>query len=128
MFVNGIQGVSMRLNRRALTKTLVASGLGLVALSAEAKEEAVLTQSIELLRKAMVAKDKSEFDQLCADELTYGHSSGKIDNKAEFITGAISPRWRWKLLELAPVSTRVVGDIGIARVTMTGAYEVEGGK
>ena len=120
--------VPVNINRRTLAKILGASGLGLVALSVEAREETVLTQSIEALRRAMVAKDKSEFEKLCADELTYGHSSGKIDNKAEFITGAISPRWRWNSLEFAPVSTRVVGDFGIARVTMSGTYEVEGGK
>jgi hypothetical protein len=116
------------INRRTLTKILFASSLTLMAVSAEAGEEALLTQSIEALRKAMLAKDKGEFEKLCADELTYGHSSGKTENKAEFITGAISPKWHWKSLEFVPATMKVVGDIGIARVTMNGVYEVEGGK
>lgn len=47
----------------------------------------------------MLAKDKTQFNALCADELTYGHSSGKVESKAEFILGAISPKWHWNTLE-----------------------------
>lgn len=82
----------MTINRRTLVEILFASSLTLVAVSAEAGEEALLTQSLEALRNAMLTEDKGEFERLCADELTYGHSSGKTDNKAEFITGAASPK------------------------------------
>ncbi len=118
----------MTLDRRALVKILCASGLTVLAASAEAGDDAALTQSIEALRKTMLAKDKSQFEMLCADELTYGHSSGKLESKAEFITGATSPKWHWKSLEFVQPSTKVVGDTGIARVIMTGVYEIEGGK
>jgi hypothetical protein len=54
----------------------------------------------------MLAKDKIQFDALCAEELTYGHSSGKVENEAEFVFGAISPKWHWNTLEFAQLSTK----------------------
>jgi hypothetical protein len=117
----------MTFDRRALLKVACASGLTALAASVEAADDGTLVQSIEALRKAMMAKDKGQFEILCADELTYGHSSGKLESKAEFITGATSPKWHWKSLEFVQPSTKLVGDAGIARSIMTGAYEIEGG-
>jgi hypothetical protein len=117
----------MTLDRRALLKIACASGVTTLAAPVKAAGDGTLVQSIEALRKAMLAKDKGQFELLCADELTYGHSSGKLESKAEFITGATSPKWHWKSLEFVQTSTKLVGDAGIARAIMTGAYEIEGG-
>jgi len=117
----------MTLARRALLKMACASGLIAVGAPVEAADDGTLVQSIEALRKAMLVKDKEQFELLCADALTYGHSSGKTESKAEFITGATSSKWHWKSLEFVQPSTRIVGDAGIVRSIMTGAYEIEGG-
>jgi hypothetical protein len=117
----------MTLDRRALLRIACASGLTALVAPVEAADDGTLGEPIEALRKAMLSKDKGQFEMLCADELTYGHSSGKLETKAEFITGATSPKWHWKSLEFLQLSTKLVGDAGIARSIMTGAYEIEGG-
>ena len=117
----------MTFDRRALLKIACASGLTALAAPVEAADDGTLVQSIEALRKAMLAKDKGQFEILCADELSYGHSSGKLESKAEFIRGATSPKWHWRSLEFVQPSTKLVGDAGIARSIMSGAYEIEGG-
>ena len=117
----------MTLDRRVLLKVACASGLTALVAPVEAADDETLVESIEAFRRAMLAKDKGQFEILCADELTHGHSSGKLETKAEFITGATSSKWHWKSLEFVQQRTKLVGDTGIARSIMTGAYEIEGG-
>jgi len=52
-----------------------------------------IESSIEALNKAMVSQDKSVLDNLTAEDLSYGHSTGLVENKSEFekavLTGAV---------------------------------------
>ena len=52
--------------------------------------EKEIESSIENLNKAMISPDKSVLDKLTAEELSYGHSTGVIQNKAEFIKDVVS--------------------------------------
>jgi hypothetical protein len=52
---------------------------------AESADEAAVAQAIEALRKAFFGQDKTQLEALCADELSYGHSDGRVENKAQFI-------------------------------------------
>jgi ketosteroid isomerase-like protein len=120
----------MKLSRRTLAITLGVSGLTAVATatSAETEDDAALIQSVEALRKTMMAKDKNQFELLCADELTYGHSSGQVQGKPDFIAGATNPKWHWNSLEFVKLSTKSIGDIGIARMNLVGVFENAEGK
>ena len=71
----------------------------------------------------MLAKDKAQFEVLCADDLTYGHFSGKIENKLEFIASATNPNWHWNTLHFVQTNINMSGDIGIGRAVLTGVYE-----
>ena len=115
----------MEFARRALILFCASTMIGTVV---EAAEDADLAQLVESLRTAMETKNKAQLEVLCHDQLSYGHSSGKIDDKAGFIAGAVSPKWRWLSLDFLNSSTKVTGDLAISRVTLTGVYEVEGGK
>ena len=44
----------------------------------------------EALRKAMINPSKEQFESLLDDSLSYGHSGGHIDRKAEFIDKLIT--------------------------------------
>jgi hypothetical protein len=123
-------GIAMTFSRRTLATLLALSGLSVLTTTASAGAEgnAAITEAIEALRQAMLAKDKAQFELLCAEELTYGHSSGKIENKGEFITGATNPKWHWNAVDFGQTNTKITGDIGVARAVLTGVYEVDGGK
>jgi ketosteroid isomerase-like protein len=47
-------------------------------------------KSIESLNKAMIFQDKNLLEKLTADALSYGHSTGLIENKKQFINNVIS--------------------------------------
>src|SRR6266851_7051892 len=78
---------AMNIDRRQLILPALAFGLLSVAgvsmipaLAASADEEAV-AKNVEAFRAAQVAADAKAFDTLCAPELSYSHSSGKVEDK-----------------------------------------------
>jgi hypothetical protein len=119
----------MTFNRRHLAfasaGALCAAAFGHQA-AAESGADAGLAQAVESFRKAMLAADKSAFETLCADQLSYGHSSGKLESKSVFITNATNGKSRWKSLNFGNETNMAVGDIGISRFILTGETESEG--
>ncbi|RVU01281.1 nuclear transport factor 2 family protein [Mucilaginibacter limnophilus] len=49
-----------------------------------------IEKAVEVLRKAMITSDEASFNKLASDKLTYGHSGGKMQNKAQFIESFVS--------------------------------------
>ena len=60
--------------------------------AAESADEAAVDKAIEALRKALLEKDKARLELLSADQLSYGHSSGKVQTKAEFVDGVMTSK------------------------------------
>jgi hypothetical protein len=89
-------------------------------------DEAAVGQAVEAFRNAMLKADRSQFEALTADQLSYGHSSGRVENKAQFINGATSGQSRWKFITLTDQNTQIVGDTAIVRCTFTGESERDG--
>ena len=103
----------------------VVAGLG-SEVGAQAGDEAAVAQAVEVFRKAMLAKDRGQFEVLCSDQLSYGHSAGRIETKSQFIDAAVSGRSVWKFITLSDQTTQIVGNNGIARHILTGETESEG--
>ena len=99
----------MEFTRRAL---ILFCASALTSTPSKAAEGADPVQLVESLRAAMQTKDKVQLEMLCHDQLSYGHSSGKVDDKSGFIAGAISPKWRWISLDFLDPSTKIAGDLG----------------
>jgi hypothetical protein len=109
----------------AAVMTATALNLGR-AFAAASKQDAEVTQAVEAFRKAMLAADRKQFDALCADGMSYGHSSGRVQNKAEFIEEATSGKSTWKSITFSDETVSAVGPNGIARITFTGQSESQG--
>ena len=99
----------MRMSRRAIAAFGFGSATMLAAAQvfrpALADDERTPTEAVEAFRKAMIASDHAAFDALCAAQLSYGHSTGKIQTKEEFIADATSGKAKWKALEFATRET-----------------------
>jgi len=89
-------------------------------------DEAALTQAIEALRKATLAQDKAKLDQLAAAELSYGHSSAVVQNKAEFIDGVMTRKATVKSINFPDLKIAVAGDAAIARHIYESESETDG--
>jgi hypothetical protein len=96
-----------------------AAALGASALLGEgaafAADDPALAQAVEELRKALFAADKAKLTALTADQLTYGHSSGVVQDKPTFIDGVVNRKYTAKSLEFPELKTFVAGDAGVTR-------------
>jgi ketosteroid isomerase-like protein len=111
----------------AVTTALATTVLGLVPGLAATSDEAAVSAAVEAFRAAMVAKDRKALTELTASTLSYGHSSGKIQDKAVFIEGAMDPKSTWKSITLSDQTVQVAGTNAISRFTFTGQND-SGGK
>ena len=87
---------------------------------AQTNEVNAVSAAVEALRKAMVAADKSALEKLSASELSYGHSSGRIENRAEFIEALTSDQSGFSAIDLSDQTVIVVDKIGIVRHVFAG--------
>ncbi|HEX6190823.1 MAG TPA: nuclear transport factor 2 family protein [Chitinophagaceae bacterium] len=83
--------------------------------------------AVEQLRKAMIDGDKEMLEKLAHDQLTYGHSSGQIDNKKEFVEKIASGKSDFVTIELSEENVIVEGNTAIVRHTLK-ATTNDGGK
>jgi ketosteroid isomerase-like protein len=75
---------------------------------------------------AMVAADLAALDELCADELSYTHSSGVRDTKAEYFAKISSRYYVYHRIEHPVERVEVVGDSAIVVGRMTADIDVDG--
>jgi ketosteroid isomerase-like protein len=121
----------MNIDRRELILPALALGLigavpGLLsavpAFAALADEEAV-AKNVQAFRAAQAAADAKALDALCAAELSYSHSSGKVEDKPTFIANATDGKSKYLSLEYQDPSIRVVGPAAIVRFHWVGEQE-----
>jgi len=89
-------------------------------------KEGAVSAAVEALRKAMIAGDRSALDRISAAELSYGHSSGRLENKAEFIEALASGKSGFSAIELEGQKINVVDTIALVRHTFHGTRRKEG--
>ena len=70
---------------------------------AQSSDETAVAQAVEAFRNAMLKADWGQFEALTADQLSYGHSAGRVENKAQFIDAATSGRSAWRFEGVAKV-------------------------
>src|SRR5689334_15990845 len=107
----------MTINRRDLAlSTLAVSALALTTpvLAASADDEAV-AKKVEAFRLAQIAADPKALGALCWDDLSYSHSSGKVEDKATFIANATDGKSKFLSIEYKDPTIKVVGPSAIVR-------------
>jgi ketosteroid isomerase-like protein len=119
----------MNISRRHLARPLPVLGLvaiglpGVKAAQALLADEEAVVKRVEAFRSAQVAADAKAFDGLCAAELSYSHSDGRVEDKATFIKNATAGKSKFLSLEYKDPSIRVVGDVAIVRFHWLGESE-----
>ncbi len=94
---------------------------------AQSKEYKAVTEAVEKLRLAMISGEKAALENIAADSLSYGHSGGNVQNKAEFVDGIASGRSDFVTIDLSDQTISIVKDIAIVRHVLTAATN-DGGK
>lgn len=73
----------------------------------------------EKLRVAMIDPTPATLGAVVADDLSYGHSGGKVDTKASFISDLMDGKSDFVTLVITDQTIKVVGDTAIVRHTLT---------
>jgi ketosteroid isomerase-like protein len=119
----------MRVTRRHLA---AAGALALAAASlpvivhAESADEAAVSKAIDDLNKAMLAADRARLEALVAEQLSYGHSGGRIETKKEFVDVVAGKKTTYKSITITDPKVSVVGNNAIARHTYAVEFESDG--
>jgi len=93
---------------------------------AQSADEAAVAKAVEALRKATLDQEKAQLEELCAEELSYGHSGGRVENKAQFINGVMTRKGTLKSLALSDHTIAIVGNNAIARHKWASESEADG--
>jgi uncharacterized protein (TIGR02246 family) len=96
--------------------------LGQAAPAASATEDAVRAADAARI-KAFIAADRTALGSLLGEDLTYTHSSGKLDGKAAIIDAITSGKTQYHSMTPEDVVVRLYGDVailtGLAAVNVT---------
>ena len=110
----------MSITRRhlAMAGAFALGGVGLwrhaSAVAASADEEAV-AQAVEALRKAVLVQEKSQWEALCAEQLSDGHADGNVENKTQCIEGVMTSKAIITSIIVSDHAITIVGNDAIAR-------------
>jgi ketosteroid isomerase-like protein len=93
---------------------------------AQSGDEAAVKHAVEEMRSAYLKKDKAQLDAMTAPQLSYSHSDGRIQDKAEFIKGVMDRKADVKSLEYPDLTIHITGDVAIVRHLWVSESELEG--
>ena len=86
-----------------------------ICIHAQSKDETAVGSAVETLRKAMIDGDRAALESIAADQLSYGHSGGHIDDKKEFVEKIASGKSDFVTIELLDQTVSVSGKTAIVR-------------
>ena len=121
----------MELSRRdlalagALAVAFGATSLVGPALAESGDEEAV-KKAVADMRTAYLKQDKAALESMTAPQLTYSHSDGRIEDRAQFIKGVMDRKATVKSLEYPELTVAVAGDTAIVRHLWVSESELDG--
>jgi len=79
-------------------------------------QEKEVADAIEVLKKGIVEADKNILEDIAAPELVYGHSNGKVQNKAEFIEEIVSMKpIDYVKVEITDQTIKIAGNTAVVR-------------
>ena len=118
----------MQIDRRKFALPALALGL-LTALPAFAgADEDMILKNVETFRAGQAAGKADAIAPLLADDLSYSHSSGAVDDKAKLLSGISTANYKWTTLEYKNPTVKVVGPAAIVRFNFVGEQEFTDGK
>jgi hypothetical protein len=82
---------------------------------AQTKDEKAIAEAVETLRNAMINADAVILDKIIAEELSYGHSGGNIENKKEFVESLTSGKSDFITMDLTAQTIKVVDKTALVR-------------
>jgi hypothetical protein len=100
--------------------------LGLAQNNSKSKEETDVAACVETFRKAMIDADGNKLKELTSKGLSYGHSSGVVQNQAVFIEKIVNGESDFVTIDFQNQTIEIVDDVAIVRHNLA-AHTKDGG-
>ena len=88
-------------------------------------EREVLTAMADW-KQAMLQRDRAGLEKLYAPDLTYSHSTGRVETKAEAIEASVNGKTQVKSIQLANMTVRGYGNTALVKGNVTLQTSVDG--
>src|SRR6187431_980111 len=75
----------------------------------------IVEKTVDRLNKALLNKDKTELEQICAEGLSYGHSTGVIQDKKAFIDDVVNGPLTFLSIQVEDQTIGFYDDLSIVR-------------
>ena len=99
--------------------TLAGCAASAPAASHAASAEQAVAAAAERLRLAMIDPTPAALAPLVADDLSYGHSGGRVDTKDSFIGDLVAGKSDFVTITITDQTIKVVGHTAMVRHTLT---------
>jgi ketosteroid isomerase-like protein len=93
---------------------------------AQSADGATVKNAVEELRIAWLKQDKAKIETLTAEQLSYSHSDGRLEDKTKFINGVMTRKFTVKSLEWPELTVQVVGNNAVVRHLWVAESELDG--
>jgi hypothetical protein len=114
----------MIIDRRQLALPALAAGLlGFVPAAFAASDQETVAANVDAFRKAQIAQDPKVLEGLCASDLSYSHSDGRVEDKATFVANATNGKSKVIKIEYQDPTIKIVGPNAIVRFHWVGEAE-----
>ncbi|MBG9375108.1 nuclear transport factor 2 family protein [Panacibacter sp. DH6] len=111
-----------------MKKLLLLFAVGICCLHAfgQSKDEQALAAATDTLVQAIIRADRAVLEKLTADQLSYGHSGGKVENRMQFIDAIVNGPFDFTDGNITGQTVSVNDKIGIVRHVFTFHYNNKG--
>ncbi|WAC40341.1 nuclear transport factor 2 family protein [Pedobacter sp. SL55] len=82
---------------------------------AQTKDEQNLVAAVDKLKNAMISGERTALEEVAATNLSYGHSGGKVEDKAAFVESIASGKSDFVTIDLKNQTIKVTGKTAIVR-------------
>ncbi len=90
-----------------------------VAANAQSADEKNIDNAGKLLNRGLINKDIKLLDRLALPTLSYGHSSGAVEDKAAFLKAVASGPVTYVSIDISNQTITITGNVAITRQTQT---------
>lgn len=81
----------------------------------QSQDEKEVANAVEKFRLALIDPTEKNLSDIADEKLSFGHSSGKIENKAEFIEALVSGKSNFNSIEFKDQSISISGSTALVR-------------
>lgn len=91
----------------------------LLPAATDAKSEQAVLSAMDAFKQAAIAKDRATLQKVLHDDLTYSHSNGRTESKAEAIQAIVSGTPSIDGMDFSEMTVRTYGNTALAKGKVT---------